>query len=205
MLKNIGFLQLLDKILFKYNDNNTKEIINNYFQENFTNIIIKIIDYINNFIKQLSEINTIINNKYIDRNLEIYDIKLGNINNKNYIYGNNKYILSEYSNKIYDDLYKIRDILLEANCIFVDCFFIRRLIEKKYINKSIVYTGATHSVIYVWLLVKYFNYTIDDYNYINEKFTVEEIENIIKKSKSYSDLYEYILPKKFTQCINLEF
>ena len=86
----------------------------------------------------------------------------------------------------------------------MDCFFIRRLNEKKYINKSIVYTGAFHSIIYVWMLVKYFNYTIDGYNYINEKYTVEQIEKNIKKSKSYEELYEYILPKNFTQCITFD-
>ena len=203
MLLDFGFLQLLDKIFFKYNNDSTKKIINNYFQKNYIDDVNKLIDYINDFIKELNEIEIILYNDY--NKLNIFDINLENYKTfKNFSYGSYKYTLdNKYSYKIQTKLDTIHNVLYIINDIFMDCFFIRRLIEKEYINKSIVYTGAYHSIIYIWFLVKYFNYKIDDYDYINEKFTIEEIENIIKKSNSYTDLFEYLLPKNFKQCINL--
>lgn len=57
---------------------------------------------------------------------------------------------------------------------------------------------------YIWFLVKYFDYEIEDYNYINENYSLQKIEDIIKKSKEPDDIFEYVLPPTFNQCPKLE-
>ncbi len=91
----------------------------------------------------------------------------------------------------------------------MDCFFLRRLIEKDYISKSIVYTGAYHSSIYIWFLIKYYGYEIEDYEYINTELLnkndpIGSLEKIINKSNNYDELFVYLVPKKFTQCVKIK-
>ena len=61
---------------------------------------------------------------------------------------------------------KINFIILNLGVIIVDCFFLRRFIDKSYIKNGIVYTGAAHSTIYIWFLIKFYNYKIAEFDYL---------------------------------------
>jgi hypothetical protein len=102
-----------------------------------------------------------------------------------------------------DDMEEINHLIVKMGVIMTDCYFLRRLIDNSKINKSIVYTGAYHSVIYLWFLVKYCDYNIDDYYYLKNDTTKKQLINIIKKS-DYLDIMQYVIPNKVNQCIKIK-
>ena len=86
-------------------------------------------------------------------------------------------------------------------CI-MDLYFLRRYLDKKYITNAITYTGAAHSVNYVYMLVKYFNFKITHASYM--KHNISKTTDIIKKSKRSIDVEHLFYPPRLVQCSNLK-
>ena len=136
----------------------------------------------------------------------VYNLSYYGINSKNYI---------KFSRIVYDELIKLDEILLSLGTIFMDSFFLRRLIEKKnYIKKSIIYTGGYHTIVYIWFLMKFYDFEITDYYYLNiEKLEIhnndiklinDKLKKIIIDSKNINNLFEIFMPKKFNQCVKIK-
>ena len=85
-------------------------------------------------------------------------------------------------------------------CMFY-CYFLRRFLDKEYIKKTIIYISMYHSANYLHFLVKYCNYKIIEYEFIDNKSS-KELENIIKKTNSWIDIYKYI--DRYKQCIKIK-
>ena len=163
-------------------------------------------------IKKIFEYQSQNNNLNIDK--IIINEKKNIIHNISY-YGINEKDYTNFSRIIYDELIKLDILLLRLGTVFMDSFFLRRLIEKKkYIKKSIIYTGGFHIIVYIWFLIKYYNFKITDYYYLNnEKIGIYDnditninikIKNIINNSTNVNDLFEIFMPKKFNQCIKIK-
>lgn len=204
-----GFIQLLDKILNKYNNNNNKQNITNYFNNEYYETSLQIIEFINDLI---TEINTkeklISDNHAADNNLLLFDVKL---NSKKIIkrisYNLLFEINNEYVRSISDKIDILMTFILSTSCAIMDCFFMRRILEYEHIKKSIVYTGAMHSCVYIWFLIKYSDFEIIEANYIDtdklDNNPFETLKQIILKSDDYRDLLNYLIPKKLTQCVEI--
>lgn len=207
---NTGFYQLLCTILLKYNNKINKENINKYFDINYLENSINLIKFLEEFIKKLNKISKRIDNENNKQEINIDDIFLTDkLKDKRVYYGINKFEYESDYNYIFGSIEKIEVIIAKLGCVFMDCFFLRRLIEKNYISKSIVYTGAYHSAVYVWFLVKYYDYIIDDYQYLNydmlgNKEPNNKLEKIINKTNNYEELFVYLIPQKFTQCVKIK-
>lgn len=207
---NTGFFQLLTTILLKYNDKRNKENITKYFNENYLENSIELIKFINKFVLKLNIISKRIKEQDDKQEINIDEIILNSkLKDSRVYYGINKYEYEEDYNFIFETIEKIEVIIAKLGCVFMDCFFLRRLIEKNYISKSIVYTGAYHSSVYIWFLIKYYDYKIDDYEYINSELLdkndpIGSLEKIINKSNNYNELFVYLVPKKFTQCVKIK-
>ena len=105
--------------------------------------------------------------------------------------------------EIVDEIDEISILVIKMGVIMTDCYFLRRLIDNSTIKKSIVYTGAYHSTIYLWFLTKYCGYNIDDYSYLRDDITKTKLVDIIKDS-DYLDIAQYVLPDKVNQCIKIK-
>lgn len=212
-LLNFGFAELLDKILNKYVDNKLKKDINEYFKKNYLEVSKKLINYISLLIHTISSIYGQLHEKsseqeLIEKEIIIND-KLG-LKSKYIGFGVDFFEYEKNWESILNEINKIYLMIINMGSVFVDCFFIRRLLEKNQITKSIVYTGMAHSVMYIWFLVKYYNYTIEDYYYINkDKLNKnnpnKNLEKIIKNTNDPIDIFKYVIPKKFSQCIKINF
>ena len=123
-----------------------------------------------------------------------------------------KYIDSDYISYIYTfhnkTVKEIDDIINEIDIhiytlikAVMDCYFMRRFVDKPYIKNVIAYTGILNTVSCLYFLVKYYDYKILEYSFIN-KVDSKELEKIIKKTDSYLDIYEYIYVDK--QCIKIK-
>jgi len=85
---------------------------------------------------------------------------------------------------------------------FMDIYFIRRLCDKDYIKNSVVYTGASHSAFYIYILSKYFDFNITHYSYssLND---IDEINKTIQKSSSYIEIEKIFYQPELLQCTNM--
>jgi hypothetical protein len=72
--------------------------------------------------------------------------------------------------------------------ILVDLYLMRRVLDKKYTNNNIIYTGQFHLVDISVLLVKHFNYKITNIFYLDEN--IKDINKFIEKVDT--DDYSYI-------------
>lgn len=207
---NTGFYQLLNTILLKYNHNTNKTNINKYFDTNYLENSENLIKFLEEFIEKLNKISKRINDQNNKQEINIDDIVLTDkLKDKRVYYGINKIEYESDYNYIFGSIEKIEVIIAKLGCVFMDCFFLRRLVEKNYISKSIVYTGAYHSAVYIWFLVKNYDYMIDEYQYLNyemlgNKEPNNKLEKIINKTNNYEQLFVYLIPKKFTQCIKIK-
>ena len=74
---------------------------------------------------------------------------------------------------------------------------------KSYIKNGIVYTGAAHSTVYIWFLIKFYNYKITEYDYL-KKISIDKLYEIILSSDDPYDIEEYLYPENFKQCVHLK-
>lgn len=90
--------------------------------------------------------------------------------------------------------------------IIMDIYAIRRIIDKDYITNIVVYTGASHSMNYVYMLVKYFDFEITHssikkhtFNDLKKKIKLLKFDDVSFKSK----MYNIIIGDTFMQCSDL--
>jgi hypothetical protein len=166
-IKSLSKNKFIKKILHKYNNPKIKKkllyiynkLIKNYY------IIIKIID---NFIKFINK------NVKDDEHLTLFYYK-------NYVSED------KISEKLINLYYEIERFLVKNGVVLTDLYFLRRFLDKKYINNGILYTGVGHMADISYLLVKYFNFKITHYSYIIKPIDV----NLFISTLSFNNL-EYI-------------
>lgn len=169
------------KIFTKYNNKKLQKkiitIINEYFKNIFYNKIINIID------------DTL---EYIYTNYDT--IK-------------NKYLSMDY--KLEMTFYienKIKNISFHFYNFFQlsDIYLIRRILDKDYNKKSIIYTGVAHLGLITYFLVKYFDFKIT--NLFHTQYDLKLIETDIS-NKNYNILRNYFVNMdqndEVVQCVNL--
>jgi len=194
---------------------------NNIKNKNINNLNIPVLyKYLKNLIEETLESinNSSIINKILNRySHEDIKIKINNIYDK-YIFKNFEYVLKKINNLIINyseltesliirEIIKINDICQIIFLCITDLFFMRRLLDKNYIQTCILYTGNNHLINISYLLVKYFNFKISHiYNFSN----VDKINNLILnnqfKNFNYINEINNTLGINYTtiiQCSNL--
>ncbi len=96
----------------------------------------------------------------------------------------------------------INVIIAKIGLYMMDIYLIRRFLDKNYITNTVSYTGALHSVNYIRILVKYFDFKITHYSYLKDS-DINNAHKIIKQSKVMDNLNELFYPPTFLQCSNL--
>jgi hypothetical protein len=135
----------------------------------------KVINYYLSFVDK--EVNKI--TKLISKFTKI--LKDKNINIKQLIKINDKLFIS----------------ILKFFSLFVDLYFIRRILDKDYINTILSYTGSAHAANIIYILVKYFDFTV---THIADQKQNENIPDYINKLKNF-DLKPFQNNNKLTKII----
>ena len=107
------------------------------------------------------------------------------------IYYRNKY--GKITSKIYEKMEYLSEINSITNLILTDMYFIRRFMDKKYVTNAVIYAGDNHIMNYIYILIKYVDFKITHFSYLNvdiEKFT--KIIKNTKKNYDFQNLYKYI-------------
>lgn len=84
----------------------------------------------------------------------------------------------------------------------MDIYLLRRILDKDYVSNAIVYTGAHHSLNYIRILVKHFDFKITNYSYLKNN-DLTKAEKIIIKSKNMDEISELFYPPELKQCSDL--
>jgi len=198
------FENLLDKIMNKYNNIDNKQKINKFLETNFYKKIKYTNELITNLKIKLNEYSINIENsnkkdKYVVCNKNKKDYE-------KYIYEYSFYNTKEYYDVKYEINSKCSEIKEQVDIIkltIMDCYFLRRFLDKDYITNNIVYTGFIHTIEYLYFLVKHCDFKIveiDDKN----SYTIKELNNIIKNNNSIYDVINILLSKQsFKQCVKI--
>lgn len=183
---------LFNKIKSKYHHKNISQeinmLINTYLAKKFNDYF----QHIASYYEKLDHLNKLL---HVQQNDLYYD------QNMRHNYGLPNYVKLD----ILKDISRINEIKSslerEIFVFIVDLFFLRRFLDKDYITNGIIYTGISHSVNYIFILIKYFNFKITHYSYL--KSTLEELYDHIKKADDKYDVESYIYPPKLIQCSDM--
>lgn len=188
--------KIIYKLLKRYNnkivDTTLRKIINNEIHNAFK-------EFFNDMDKILKDVNRMI--KFLEPYKEtiINDVLLKQPNGT-YNYG---FRLSSYIDdivklyNIYETLYN--HLLGGSSMYMMDLYLLKRLLDKDYITNAVIYTGAAHSLDYIRLLVKYFDFKITHYSYLKDD-NIKAAEKYIKESKNEYDLGILFFPPEILQC-----
>lgn len=103
--------------------------------------------------------------------------------------------------KLYKCVSGINILTVDYAARIMDSYFLRRFIDKNEITRAGIYTGIEHSTYYVFVLVKYFGFKITHVAY--DKYSIDDLNNDIKKADIHIDIRHLIYPEKLVQCSDM--
>ena len=181
---------IIEEKIKKYLDLLSKDDLDAYIRKNYYRKILKYINNVNEQIESLDKnIKEIIINKnvvydkinnkqkyYLDKLINKYkntqlkqSINLFLESHYNYILTYYKYTILEIKSinenmidiTILTNLIdKILEYINKIYGLFTDVYLLRRFLDKNYINNSVIYSGGTHSINYIFYLVNYCKFKI---------------------------------------------
>ena len=211
---SINFINKINNFFKNNNSKSKKEIIvgtdiKKYSRENYEAATKYIINKLLNKYKHddIKKSMNDITNKYITNQINM----MNDIYNQCDKITANKFTgiisgIGSYNSRIIlFDLHKKIDVYDQLNsdlfATLVDFYLLRRLLDKDYVANAISYTGAYHSLNYIFYLVKYFDFKITNWSYLNGD--INEIHDKIKKADDSYDIAQYFLSNPIYQCSNL--
>ena len=189
------FSYLLNKMYNSYKHGRVKQ----FARQEIDIIIDRINNLITNTETAISEFNEILTfNDYANNNSEnnLYKSPDGS-----YSYGIPFETMHAMCETIYLTLDRLAKDLRDSFIKFMDIYFIRRFLDKDYITNAISYTGAHHSLIYIDILCKKFNFKVTHAAYSKTpdlKLLNEEI-----KKTDVNGLSLLFFPPFLSQCSDL--
>lgn len=157
-------------------------------------------------------INKCTNIKLKSNLIEFLENNYSNImHNLNLVYNNNiKKVLrniEEYDDdkiqQIYGRMEFVKEAIIDLYSLFVDCYLLRRVLDKDYIKTSVIYTGIQHSIHYIYFLHKYYNFEITKIHHVEK--SCDDMKKLIMETPFVFEIYKYIMvDKKYSQCITYE-
>jgi hypothetical protein len=207
-VNSLDLFENIPKINNNYNIDLTINLINE-IKNNIVNFKNKIKKNKHKFIKKIfvkyenKDIQKIIN-KIIDKYFldDLYIILIKNIDEllefiyENYDNFKNKYLSFDFKIELLFEIHKKIDLIISIFYRFFllcDLYLIRRILDKKYTKKNIIYTGVGHMLNIVNLLVIYFNFDIIKINYLSNKIkNIQEFKQLILTNTNFNQLENYI-------------
>lgn len=191
-----NIIKLVDKLKRRYSHDDLRDSFNNY---------------LNIFYKQADKLEEIIRDMVAFTNANMTHIKnnsrivIEHRNSKHIQTGQNPYIMSDISKSIIGDWWLLFSLFINFGASVTDIYFLRRFLDKDYITNAIVYTGSSHSINYIYHLVKYHDFKITHASYSSES-DLRKLNTKIKQVKSFDEYYkieQMLYPLEFIQCSDL--
>jgi len=152
----------------------------------------------NTMITTINEIKELIKKLYEENNKKTTII----LNNKGEYHRGNIDKIDELKSNLNKKLNEIYNNLFFYDVYLMDLYFLRRILEKKYIKTGIVYAGNLHITNYLIFLVKYYDFKITNIVY-NMFGSIDKLNNYIRK-QDIGFSHTFLMQPIFHQCINLK-
>lgn len=190
---NPGINYIINKLCNVYQNNNVKEKIRHQIKEMDDNLV-DLIKGCDKNIEEISHISSIFEEKMNTLNRDPNDFFL-------YVYGLSAISTNNMITQIHNSNKLMFQLLLSYYSKFMDFFFLRRFLDKKYITNAITYTGSAHSCKYIEILVKHFNFKITHTAYSN----IKELDQLNEKVRNLSvgEISGLFYPPIRTQCSDI--
>ena len=192
---------LVDKILNKYKHDEVKKNIYIMLDDYLKKGLLSAIDKLNIVIKLLDKFRNVISIDYNALNIstiESYDtpdfVKIPT-------YGINLIEMRHQLLNIKQSMDEIYSICIHVSSIIVDSYFLRRFLDKDYITNGISYTGSAHSMVYLYILVKYFDFKITHTSY--GKYDIATLNKKIKENELGPEIYSCFMAPNLQQCSDI--
>ena len=197
-------LKLIKKIKEKYLHPEVQKIILLMLDEFMKKGLLAVLDKIDKI------------NKLLEDLLKLFEIGSSSLNTSKAIYdeytkvpefvqfadyGINLNDIIKIVTNIYFLVNSMYTILRRSSTVIVDAYFLRRFLDKDYITNGISYTGANHSIMYVYILTKYFDFKVTHASY--SKYDINELNDRIKKTNIGQDFAMLFSPLEEYQCSNI--
>lgn len=183
--------EILSKIKHKYKNSNVHDILIPLYNQMVKNQYDKVISIFKELIVMFNEGEDLI--KLPETKVKVND----DISYQ--VKGMNKYV--KRISKLINDYV---DGVVDFFVLFVDVYFLRRFLDKEYIEHGIAYTGIHHSCYYLYVLVKYFDFKITHINHSDIK-DMEELNSYIKDCQDMNvDFLYNFYPQQLNQCVDLK-
>lgn len=91
--------------------------------------------------------------------------------------------------------------ILRLYSLYTDAYLLRRILDKNYIKKCVIYAGNSHSVNFIFFLVKFLNFKIITIHNSLEKDINKLTQKIKNKILSFNTFELFLLDKVNIQCI----
>ena len=105
---------------------------------------------------------------------------------------------------LYELIVSIKEVIIDLYSLFTDAFLLRRILDKNYVKKCIVYSGRQHSLNCIFFLVKYYDFKIIKIYDSTEK-DVDKLTEEISNADNVFKTYKFFkVDEKNIQCIYYE-
>lgn len=190
------------KLRHRYTNKNVMNKINMIIDGELKDNFKMFFEYADKSIKVNNEVIKFLQ-KYTKKHNEWIHNILIKQNDGTYDYGLDMELQMDYIKKVYITLSKFRILIIgRVGGFLMDIYFLRRLLDKDYIKNAIAYTGAHHSLNFIRLLVKYFDFNITHYSYLKND-DIDSATTFIKNSSNEDQLQELFYPVILKQCSDL--
>ena len=195
----VGFMK---KIRGDYKHKEVASAVNSMLENYIIPNIKIVIDLSENVKKLIGEMNELVSvGDGADINALIRKVKTVPEYIKSVDYGIDSRDMLQLATTMYIMFDDIRNICTATSVFIVDSYFIRRFMDKDYVTNGVSYTGAMHSSIYVYMLVKHFGFEVTHASY--SQYDIKTLNSKIKNGDLDSKLYEDLAPPEIRQCSNM--
>lgn len=184
---------IVDKLKNNYKNDKVKESIVGYIDNQLHDLFMGYFGQVFHLKKNVLEMSEIMNHKQDD--LVLYN------GEHDYFYYHQWQMSSDMLLDITEQMTLITEAHSFLQMMTMDLFFLRRALDKDYVQTGITYTGGDHSLFYILFLINKFDFKLTHANYCKED--IKKTNNIIKSKKEFKEIKDLFLPPELTQCIDI--
>jgi hypothetical protein len=194
---------LIGKIEGRYKHNQVKTVMLRMLDDYLLDGLDSAIDGLDTVVKTLNGIMDLSSVNPHMLNPTVFDVKEINTPDFSWLvnYGPNMDEIMAETVSIYQMMVRLNTVCKSALTIPVDVFFLRRFLDKDYITNGISYTGAAHSLMYVHILTKYFDFKVTNASY--SKYSIAETNKRAVNTAYGIDFFLLFVPPTTYQCSDI--
>lgn len=180
--------RFIDKLLTRYKDPSNKLKMTKYIRSNVLGSLETLLSFLSRKKKKILEWQKVLTGVQDD---ELF---------MNRTYGLTDDFRARAGYKIGSFVRKLSQGWMDILVTLVDLYFVRRLVEKDYISRAILYCGAFHSINVVMILVRYFSFRVTHAYYCSVDIESLNHEIMYMDSDDPHHLIRLLWPKTAHQC-----